>query len=550
VKVLRPLVSPFLALADVFREPNLRKLQLAWLASNTGGWAWVVALSVYAFEHDGARGLALVGFLRMLANAVPAPFASALADRYPRRRVMIASDLARVVLLGLSAAAAWAGSPIAVYALTLAFSVAMAPFRSAQAALLPSLTAAPEQLTAANAASSTIESVGMFAGPALGGLLLAVSSPATAFAATAGAIAWSAVLIVGIRVEEPRPAREATAGRLAELLAGFTAIARESRLRLLVGLFVAQTAVAGALMVLIVVASLDFLDAGDAGVGYLNSAIGVGGLLGGVVALAGGRRLGLPFGLGILLWGVPIALVGVFANTVAALVLLALVGVGNSLVDVSAFTLLQRAVPDEVLGRVFGVLEGLALTSIAVGSLVAGPLADAVGIRWALVATGAFLPALAALVWPRLLALDAEAPVPEAEVELLRSLQIFAPLFEPVLEELASELEPVTVAAGDTIVRQGEPGDRFYVVADGELDVTVDGRPAVPLGPGDSFGEIALVRNVPRTATVTARTDATLYGLGRDVFLSAVTGHPETTEAAEAVVATRLSTLRPAAVSL
>ena len=470
VKALRPLLAPFVALGDVFREPNLRRLELAWVGADLGGWAWTVALSVYAYQHDGLRGLALVGFLRMLANAIPAPFAGLVADRYPRRLVMVASDLSRFVLLLGSAAAAWAGAPVAVYALTLLFSVAMAFFRPAQAALLPSLASAPEQLTAANAAASTIESVSLFAGPALGGLLLSVSSPATVFAVTSGAFLWSALLVLSIRVHEERSPSDAGTGRLAEFFAGFATIGRDGRLRLLIGLFAAQTFVAGALMVLIVVVALDLLGAGETGVGYLNSAIGAGGLAGGAIALAASaRRLAVPFAIGILLWGIPIVLVGVFANTAAAIVLLVVVGIGNSLVDVAAFTLLQRAVPDEVLGRVFGVLEGLALTAVAVGSLVAGPLAEAIGIRWTLVAFGALLPVLAALVWPRLLAIDAAAePPPADEVELLRSLPIFAPLSPPVLEEVASHAEHVDVAAGETVIHQGDPGNRFYVVAAGE----------------------------------------------------------------------------------
>lgn len=551
MKTLRPLLDPFHALVDVVREPNLRRLELAWLGSDIGGWAWAVALSVYAYQHDGTRGLAIVGFLRMLANAVPAPFASVLADRYPRRYVMVGSDLSRFVLLAASAAAAWADAPIAVYALTIAFSVAMAPFRPAQAALLPSLAGTPEQLVAANAASSTIEAVSLFVGPALGGLLLAVSSPATVFAATSGAFVWSALLILAIRTEEERPKPDADQGRLAELFAGFTTIGRDPRLRLLIGLFAAQTLVAGALMVLLVVAALDLLGLGEAGVGYLNSAVGAGGLVGGVVALgAVRRRLARPFGLGIVLWGVPIALVGVFANTTAAIVLLVVVGLGNSLVDVAGFTLLQRAVPDEVLGRVFGVLEGLMLTMVALGTLAAGPLADAIGIRWTLVAVGAFLPALAAVVWPRLLAIDHQAPPPAEGVALLASLPMFEPLPPPVLDELGAALVPVEVPAGEAVVRQGETGDRFYVIADGELDVTTDEQAGEPLTAGDHFGEIALLRDIPRTATVTARADATLYALDRDTFLSAVTGHPESAAAAAAVVSTRLASLRPAALSL
>jgi CRP-like cAMP-binding protein len=130
--------------------------------------------------------------------------------------------------------------------------------------------------------------------------------------------------------------------------------------------------------------------------------------------------------------------------------------------------------------------------------------------------------------------------VPEAELELLRRLPVFAPLPPVALEQVATHLSRVHFRAGDAVFRQGDHGDSFYVVVDGEVMVAPTGRPAVTLGPGDSFGEIALLRDVPRTATVIARTDAELLALERDVFIAAVTGHAPSAEAADAVIATHL----------
>lgn len=543
------------AFGDVFRNPNLRRLELAWVGSATGEWAAIVALSVFAFESGGATAVGLVVLIRMLPAAAAAPFSALLADRFPRTRVMVAADLSRAFAVIGAAVAVFADAPAGVvYALAGLVAVVSTAFRPAQAALVPTLARTPQELTAANVASSTIESVAFFAGPALGGLLLAATSVGVVFAAQAAAFLWSALLVRLISVE-PLLAPEAVAGRrgiVRELGAGFEAVARDSRLRLLIGLFGAQTLVGGALNVLVVATALELLDVGEAGLGFLTSADGLGGLIGaaGALVLVGRRRLAAAFGAGILLWGVPLALIGVWPEYVVAFAMLVIVGLANTIVDVSGLTLLQRGVDNSVLARVFGVLETLVLGAIALGGVLAALLISVIGIRGALIASGAFLPALALLTWRRLAALDAAALVPADRVALLRSGPIFAPLPPAIVEHLALSLEAVTVLAGTEIIRQGEPGDRFYLVADGELAVSMDGRETARLGSGDSFGEIALLRDVPRTATVVAKTDALVYGLDRDEFIAAVTGHADSADAADAVIARRLGTLRPEVASL
>jgi hypothetical protein len=331
-----------------------------------------------------------------------------------------------------------------------------------------------------------------------------------------------------------------------ELLAGFRTIGRERRLRLLVGLFSAQTFVDGMLNVLIVVIALNVLDTGQAGVGFLNSAVGIGGLLGAVAAaaLVARKRQAADFGIGIFIWGVPIALVAVWPNQVFVLVLLAVVGIGNTIVDVSGMTLLQRAAPDEVLARVFGVLESILLLTAGLGALAAPLLLNWLGTRGALIVAGALLPLVVVPAWPRLNAIDQAAKVPVERLEVLRANSIFAPLPPGTLEQLADALEEVDAAAGEEIVRQGEPGDRFYLIKSGAVDVQIDGKLVQTLEPGDSFGEIALLRDLPRTATVKARTDAVLYALDQRQFLAAVTGFGPSLSAAEGVIGMRLGTSR------
>jgi MFS family permease len=548
-------VESLRALQDVLRNPSLRRLELAWVGSVAGDWSSAVALGVFAYQSGGTAAVGLVGAIRFLPSSAVAPFAAILGDRYRRERVMLASDLIRALAMGSAAFLVLADGPAgAVYGLAGLVSVVSTAFQPAQAALLPSLARSPGELTAANVASTTTESVGSFAGPALGGLLLAATGPGVVFAATAGTFVWSALFVAQIRADggDRRAEADARPGLLKEAAAGFRAIAVEPRLRLLVGLYSAQTLVAGALNVLIVVSALDLLDMGESGVGFLNSAVGVGGLAGAGVALAlvGRRRLAAGLGWGLVLWGAPIALIGVWPEQAVALILLAVVGIGNTIVDVAGLTLLQRAVPDEVLARVFGVLESLVVGTIGLGAIVAPLLVGAFGAAGALVATGTVLPILAAVTWRRLAAIDAAAVVPAERLELLRQIPIFAPLPAPVLEHLAGSLEPSSVAPGAVVVRQGELGEGFFLVAEGEVDVVADGLALATVGAGGYFGEIALLRNVPRTATVRARTATELFELDRDEFITAVTGHPASAEAADAVIAARLGRLRPGMASL
>ena len=197
--------------------------------------------------------------------------------------------------------------------------------------------------------------------------------------------------------------------------------------------------------------------------------------------------------------------------------------------------------PDEVLARVFGVLQSVLLGTVGLGSLLASALVSRLGARTALIVTGSFLPAVALISYRRLLAIDRAVAGPSPErVHLLEESPIFVPLPLPALEHLASRLIPVSVDAGSTLFRQGDHGDRFYLIETGELEVSVDGGPPKVAGPGDSLGEIALLRDIPRTATVQARTAAALYALEREDFLGAVTGHAGSSEAAEAVIGRHL----------
>lgn len=528
----------------VFANPQLRKLQLAFAGSITGEWGFLVALAVYANEHGGAKAVSAVLVIRWIASALTAPWLAYFADRYRRERVMLAADLSRVAAMAGMAVAAFTGaSPAIVFVLAGFMAVASKTFRPAQAALLPQLAESPEELTAANASSTAIESVGTFAGPALGGLLLAAASVGWVFVADALTLVWSALFVVQLRSRAEPPARRERTGTWGEAFAGFSTLGAERDARVIVFLYFCQTVVAGALRVLIVVTALDLLDIGNSGLGFLNAAMGVGGVLGVALAFAliGRKKLASDFGFGLILIGAGLGLIGVWPTVLGAVLLVGVFGIGNTIVDVSGVTLLQRAVRDEVLGRVFGALQSILVLGLAVGALIVPVLLDLIGTRASLIVVGGMLPVLALLLWRRLAVIDARAHVPVERIELLAANPIFAPLPPSAVEHLAVKLIPVSVAAGETVFRQGDRGDLFYIVEDGRCEITIDGEKVADAWPGEAFGEIALLRDIPRTGTVTAVEDTKLLALERDEFIAAVTGHAPSREAADALVGARLA---------
>jgi len=535
------------AFAAVARNANLRWLELSWTTSIVGHYAFLIAVSVYAYGVGGEKAVGLIFLVRLIPAALISPFAGLLGDRYPRERVLLLTNASRVVLIAAAAAAVFLdASPWVVYGLSIAATIATTPFRSAQAALTPSLASTPSELTAANAVASGVESIAIFVGPAIAGVLLGLASTGVVFVVTALMLVASSLFIVLIRVErKQQPRREIEASTIAsEAFAGFTTIGRHPPLRVMMVLLTAQTAIAGAVQVYIVVAAIELLGLGESGVGYLNSAIGIGAFIGavGALSLTGARRLSPAFMAGVVLMGLPLIAIGIWPEVVVALIVLALLGFGSSLVDVAGLTLVQRAVPDDVLARVFGVIQMLWLASIGIGAALVPALIAWLGIETALIATGAFLPILVALLASRVAKIDAAAVPPAAEeLRILASVPIFAPLPGGSLEHLAARLVPLRVEPGTVIVREGDAGDRFYIVAEGEIEVSQDGKLVSELEAGGYFGEIALMRDVPRTATVIARTPVVLYALDREDFLAAVTGHPQSAEAAETVVSARLA---------
>ena len=534
------------ALGSAVRNRDIRRVELAWGAAIAAEWAHFVAFGVFAYEEGGVSAVGIAGLVRLLPAAFVAPFAASLGDRFPRERFLLAMTLVGAIALGGSAAAFAADAELLVFAFAALLGLAITLIRPALQALLPSLARTPKELIAANGATSTIESLGTLVGPLLAGVLVSVADAGLVFAVGSAALLLGALVLSRVKVEGrvELHAGAAEAGVARALAAGFRTIMDAPRARLVIALIVAQTFVRGCLNVLIVVAAFDVLDAGAEAVGYMTAAIGVGGLVGAIGAMTlGSRRLAVVFGLSLVFWGVPIVVMGPVPDLAVAVFLLAVVGAANSVEDVAVFTLLQRLVPDHVLASVLGVLWSLAMGGVAIGSLAAPAVVEAIGEELAFVAVGSILPALALLTYRRLVEID-RAVAPAPELELIEHVPMFTPLSVAAKERVAAKLLPLSVEAGELVIRAGETGDRFYIVGGGALDISAPGRQAAA-SEGDYFGEIALLRDVPRTATVKALVDSKLYALQREDFLAAVTGHEAAHAAGKAVTEERLARTEP-----
>lgn len=529
--------------------PGMRRIELGYGLSITGELAGTVALVVYALNAGGAGLVAVYAASRTVAGMGVALVLTGITSRLRRDRLLRWSTGLRMILLAAAALLAASGQPpAAVIAAGAASSALAGTYRPLQAAVLPWLVRTPAELAASNAVTAVMENSGALAGPLLAGGLLAVAAPAAAIAAAAGALAAAGVSLLRLTVPDAPDLPGSGAGQVArEVASGLAEFVRMAPPGGVAILAFAQTLLRGALVVLIAVLAVHVLALGGSAVGWLTAAFGAGGLAGGVLAAAAVRitRLGRSFIAGMLLWGLPLAFLALRPAAALAYLALAVVGIGNAVVDVSAFTLVTRLAGPRTAGRTLGALEFVALAGLATGSILTPVLLHMFGTRGTLALLGGGLAGLALAHAVRFARLDRAMPAPGPETGLLVTLPMFAPLPLAVTGLLAAETEPRQFPAGTVVIREGEPGDHFYLIIEGSATVSVHGAPRPSLHRGDCFGEIALLRDTPRTATVTAAQPLHTLALGREQFLTAVTGNPASKTAADELAAQRLSADAP-----
>jgi MFS family permease len=551
-RVLADVRTSFAALGRSFRSPDIAKALAAYLAFTITEWAAFIALIVYAYEDGGSVMVGLVSLLQLIPAALIAPVGSVLGDRHRRERVLLYAYASLTAATTLAAVALLMTAPAPlVYASATTAGWVITLVRPTHASLLPRLARTPEELSSAYAASSLLESVSILLGPLLAGGLMALapgslSGSGVVDAALAAMLFLGTVSVASIRVRT-EPAKDGGTSGVrvvaADAVEGVRAVARDRRSLLLVATMGLAMVQLGFVDVLIVVLAFDVVGTGDAGVGFLTASIGVGAVVGATLAVgvAARWRASRSFRWGISWSGLSIA--GIAAQPALASFFLAMSGVGGALADVNGRVMLQRLIPDKQLSRAFGVLESVYMAGEGVGSFLASLIIVAIGPRWTLLIAGVLLPSVALLGRRALIALDVGIRIPSEEMSLLRSTRLFAPLPAPMLERLARNLIPIHVPDGSVVITQGDVGDRFYSIVEGAVEVLEGGRRVKTLGPGGSFGEIALIRDVPRTATVVATTESKLLALDRDEFLRAITGHEAASEAAHGLATERLDEL-------
>lgn len=533
----KALQSALAALRQALGNDGIRRLGISWTLGIAADTALVVVMLVTVFNRGGIVAAGLLGAIRMIPAIVAGMLAGTMLERFRGDRFLVALGLVRAIGAGLTALAIITAGPtmddhlatmVQLFVLAAIAAAAGAPVRPTQITLMPAIARSPAELVAANTVWSTGEGLGAFVGPFVAGALMAAGSHSAVAAVAAVGFLLTAVIAGGLRFEQAadvsggRP-RSAAGPRFSD---GLRAIRRRPLLAWSALGTYGQVLTRGLLNALVVVAAIELLGMGQSGLGLLGAALGFGGLAGAIFAMSSTRsaRLVRTEILGLVFWGLPIAIIGLVPLPEIALAAMVVIGVANATYDVALFTIFQRAAGNDERASVMSVLEGVIGIGAVSGSLLAPVLTWVFGTRGALVVAGLILPVIAAVMYTRIGRTEHIAVVDERIINLLRRVPAFAELPMTAVERVAVGLVPMTAPAGSALMTQGEPGDTFVVIEAGEVEVSVDGRPIHRLGPGDGVGEIALLRSVPRTATVVAVNDVTGYSVDAATFLAAVAG--------------------------
>lgn len=538
------MAAAFRHLLEALRVADLRRVLAAYLGFTIAEMANFIAILIYAYEVGGSSALGLVAFLQLAPAAIFAPIGATLGDRF-RREVMLI--VAYSVFAGSSASVAialYAEWPLGgIYFLAALNATVLTLVRPFHESLLPALARSTEQLTAGYVAGGTIENLGLIAGPLLAGLIAAAWDTGGVFVITTILLLVGSLLVWRVQTRTAAD-RHADINAIRMTLEGLVPF-RDTRPRVILLLLTSVIFLAGVLDVAIVVLAFEVFGSDDTGTAWMNAVVGVGAAAGSVLAvvLIGRRHLAPSMRRGLVLVAVSVAIIPIVGSQAVALLALAVTGVGWTFVDVSSRIMLQRVIPLGGLSRAFGVLEGTSMAAEGLGSAAGAVLIGQVGVGWALFVGSVFVIVLLLLNRRALQEADVGVLVPIEHLHMLRSAPMFAALGPAELERLARTLDRESVGPGAAVCVQGEPGERFYLVERGTARVVRDGDDVASLGTGDFFGEIALLRDLPRTATVEATSELDLLFLERGPFLDAVKSTKCQIEAARVVSQTRLDEL-------
>ena len=544
--ILARVGPPIRALRGVIGNRALRRAELAFALFNLAEASTWIAILVFAHQRGGTAATGVVGMVLLIPAGVVAPLAATLGDRFRRETLVRVGYAVQAAAIGVTGLAMLLAAPdLVVYGLAAVGMASLTTGRPGHHSLLPDLAETPGELTAGNSVSSLAEGVGGSVGTLVVAVLLASAGAGSVYLVAAASLAVAAVLAFRVHTTTPSPAARGRVRPLAvvtEAAEGLRAIVRAPSPRLLVGLAAAMTVTWGLFDVLLVTLAIEALDIGESGVGLLHTAMGIGALIGaaGSVALVGRRSLLPALLLATALFGASIAAAGTADAAVVAIVAVFVSGGAVTLLDVTGRVLLQRIVDDAVLTRVFGVIESLWMAGVGVGSALSAVLVGTLGLEAAFLVAGGTLPVLTVAAIGGLRRVDREAVVPERQLALLRGIAMFSPLPRSDMDRVATQLRRFVIPRANDVVVEGDVGDTFYVIDAGSFEVRVGGEPVRTLGEGDHFGEIALLRDVPRTATVHAVTDGAVWTLDREAFLATITGLPQAASAAAEVTASRL----------
>ena len=516
----------------------LSRLLAGEFVSSVGDWLYLVALLIVVYrESEDTVLLGIVGAARVLPYVFLSIPAGIVADRFDRRLILLVTDVARGALMLVLAWLVATGAPVGwVVGVSIVAACFSAFFSPAIGAYLPSIVRDETELGPANSAWSTLDNLAFIVGPGIAGLLIATSGLTVAFLLNAASFAIVAAVLWGLPSIRPAAADPAAEG---DTPATTAPRSLATIVRPLAGLTLADLTAAfafGGLGILTVVLAVEQLGAGEEGTGFLNAGIGLGAVVGAVasgvlVANASMRTILL---VGTLVFAAGLAVLGWVPSLAVAFLAMAVASAGSLVAEVVSTTILQRLVPDAMRGRAIGSIETLTILAYAVGSLVLPVLAGELGIGTVLVASAAIV--VAGALGGVILLGDALPAGPKPEIAALAKRLAELPLFTGIPEvRLATALSrarPLSVRAGEVVVRQGEPADRFYVILDGELHVSQAEsgsahRHLRTIGRDDVFGEIGLLTGAPRTATVTAATDGRLLALDAADFLELVSSAPD-----------------------